>query len=231
VFDRADRALLTGMQRPVRNGDIGPSTYTLPGLPAPRRVETELVTWDITDPAAPRPVGPRIPYSTVAVSPGRDLVAVANVAGGPNVTLWDFRDPRGPRAAGRIAPVDTTTAELAFSPDGATLAVAGGERGDRWLGLWSVTAPDRPRALLTGTPAGDGEPEGVALVRDLSQVWVLADRPQVAVVDGDGELTVYEYADGDLRPVGMAVTPGRAASSPCSPTVRPPSPTTATSGT
>jgi len=208
VFDRADRALLTGMQRPVRNGDIGPSTYTLPGLPAPRRVETELVTWDITDPAAPRPVGPRIPYSTVAVSPGRDLVAVANVAGGPNVTLWDFRDPRGPRAAGRIAPVDTTTAELAFSPDGATLAVAGGERGDRWLGLWSVTAPDRPRALLTGTPAGDGEPEGVALVRDLSQVWVLADRPQVAVVDGDGELTVYEYADGDLRPVGMAVTPG-----------------------
>ena len=124
------------------------------------------------------------------------------------MTLWDFRDPRGPRAAGRIAPVDTTTAELAFSPDGATLAVAGGERGDRWLGLWSVTAPDRPRALLTGTPAGDGEPEGVALVRDLSQVWVLADRPQVAVVDGDGELTVYEYADGDLRPVGMAVTPG-----------------------
>jgi Novel STAND NTPase 1/TIR domain len=208
AFDQADRALLTGIQRPVRNGDIGPSTYTLPGLPAPRRVETELVTWDITDPAAPRPVGPRIPYSTVAVSPGRDLVAVANVAGGPNVTLWDFRDPRAPRAAGRIAPVDTTTAELAFSPDGATLAVAGGERGDRWLGLWSVTAPDRPRALLTGKLGGDREPDGVELVPDLSGVRVLAGRPQVAIVDTDGRLTVHDYAEGDLRLVGMAVTPG-----------------------
>ena len=122
AFDRTDRALLTGMlRRPLLGGRIGSDTDVLPGLPglpAPRRAETELVTWDIADPAAPRPVGPRIPYSAVAVGPGRDLVAVANEVGGPNVTLWDFRDPRAPRAAGRIAPVDTATPELAFSPDG-----------------------------------------------------------------------------------------------------------------
>ena len=54
------------------------------------------------------------------------------------------------------------------------------------------------------------EPDGVALVRNLSRVRVLAGTPEVAVVDTDGKLTVYGYADGDLRPVGMTVTPGPA---------------------
>ena len=70
--------------------------------------------------------------------------------------------------------------------------------------------PDRPRALLAAKLAGDGEPDGVALVRNLSRVRVLAGTPEVAVVDTDGKLTVYGYADGDLRPVGMTVTPGPA---------------------
>ena len=73
VFDRTDRALLTGMlRRPLLGGRIGSDTDVLPGLPglpAPRRAETELVTWDIADPAAPRPVGPRIPYSAVRSAP------------------------------------------------------------------------------------------------------------------------------------------------------------------
>ena len=47
-------------------------------------------------------------------------------------------------------------------------------------------------------------------MRDLSGVRVLAGTPQVAVVDTDGKLTVYGYAEGDLRLVGMTVTPGPA---------------------
>ena len=146
------------------------------------------MTWDIADPAAPRPVGPRIPYSAVAVGPGRDLVAVANEVGGPNVTLWDFRDPRAPRAAGH-PPVDTATPELAFSPDGATFAVAGGNAATGGLGLWSVTAPDRPRALLTGKLGGDRGPDGVEPARGPLRVRVLAGSCRWAIVDTDGKLT------------------------------------------
>ncbi|OAA20129.1 serine/threonine protein kinase [Frankia sp. EI5c] len=85
---------------------------------------------------------------TVKISPRGDLMAT----GGDDqvVLLWDVSDPTSPRDLGTRAITHLGRVEdVAFAPDGRTLAVAGEET----LRLWDISNPVSPRALgapLTG---------------------------------------------------------------------------------
>lgn len=111
---------------------------------------------------APRPLG----GANVAVlSPDGTILATTRTSGGP-VQLWDVRDPSRPVPVGQ--PITTATRftwEMAFSPDGRTLAIGD---DDFRIALWNIEDPAAPvqwGASLTGphnlvrsaqfSPAGD----------------------------------------------------------------------------
>lgn len=84
--------------------------------------------------------------SAEAFTNGGQLMATGSVAG--LVQLWDTTDPRRPTAIG--APLDTqigSTYSVEFSPNGRTLAVAGGAGGVGRAMLWDVTNPAVARSL------------------------------------------------------------------------------------
>lgn len=95
--------------------------------------------------------------TVVAFAHGGLLMATGSVTG--QVQLWDMTNPRQPTAIG--APLDRQIGiiySVEFSPDGRTLAAAGGTTGPDGTGgsgkavLWDVTLPAAPRPLpeLTG---------------------------------------------------------------------------------
>ncbi|MFF0816004.1 WD40 repeat domain-containing protein [Rhodococcus sp. NPDC003318] len=140
--------------------------------------------------ALPRPFGGA---HMVAVSPDGSMMATAPTTGG-QVQVWDVRDPERPRALGDpIATRTRFTWELAFSPDGRTLAVGDDDTSVR---LWNVTDPERP--VPWGGPL-DGPSN---LVRTVA---FSPDGASLVAVDADGGLYAWDVTD-PARPADAEAT-------------------------
>ncbi|QTR03980.1 WD40 repeat domain-containing protein [Saccharothrix algeriensis] len=136
--------------------------------------------WDTTDPD--RPVGLPLPAAamgrirSVAMSP--TLLAAGDVDG--LVRLWDITDPRRARLLPDAVRHPATARALAFSADGAVLAV-GGDDAEHVVRLWSLRDPTRP--VVVGRVAGQTDfvpalafsPRGDVLALAMSRVVRLVD--------------------------------------------------------
>jgi WD40 repeat protein len=86
------------------------------------------ILWDVTDPAAPRPLGSPLTGHTgwvnaVAFAPDGRMLATASFDG--TTILWDLTDPAAPRPLGSPLTGHTGSVNaVAFTPDGRTLATA-----------------------------------------------------------------------------------------------------------
>ncbi|GAA5076354.1 hypothetical protein [Nocardia iowensis] len=107
--------------------------------------------WDVTDPRSPAELARMgAPASTIASVAFHGNV-MATATNDKSVQLWDIRDPRRPQELGAFSGDADRLHQLAFSPDGRTMAAAGGDT----VGLWDVTDPRTPRPIrvLTGHAA------------------------------------------------------------------------------
>ncbi|MFI0595652.1 WD40 repeat domain-containing protein [Streptomyces griseus] len=118
---------------------------------AGRYTSNTVQLWDVTDPEHPVRSGPPITGGAkwMALSPDGDTLATvssAGVSGGPgdgDVKLWNISDHNHPTLLGPpLSGYTTRVTDLAFSPDGRTLATSGD--GVR---LWDVTDPARPAEI------------------------------------------------------------------------------------
>ncbi|MEX5300433.1 hypothetical protein RCG67_16860, partial [Kocuria sp. CPCC 205292] len=90
--------------------------------------------WDVSDPAAPRRAAELTLDSVVTsavFSPVADVLAVGTEGG--RVRLWDVADPSTPRPLGETSDALSSVKGLQFSPDGARLA---GASGDKFVWIW-----------------------------------------------------------------------------------------------
>jgi WD40 repeat protein len=90
--------------------------------------------------------GPHGAVESVAFNPAGDVLAIAghNIYPDESVLLWDFSDQLRPRRLGDPLSGSSAPAALTFSPDGRTLAVAGGLDE---VTLWDLADPAHPRRL------------------------------------------------------------------------------------
>jgi WD40 repeat protein len=151
--------------------------------------------WDVADPDRPRRLA--LPASQMArvrsVALSRTVLAAGDVDG--LVRLWDVSDPARARLLPQTIQHPGTARALAFSPDGATLAV-GGDDPEHVIRLWSLREPSAPVIVgqVTGStdfvPALAFSPRGDLLAYAMSGTVRLTDvsdpaRPRlVATLEG-----------------------------------------------
>ncbi|MEC3981040.1 nSTAND1 domain-containing NTPase [Amycolatopsis sp. H20-H5] len=107
--------------------------------------------WDITTPRNPVRLASLPPLSgsiTVEFSPDGHTLATDGMDDIPTVKLWDITDERQPRLLSTAPGHQQYVADLAFNPDGRTLASAS---GDGTIRIWDVTDPRHLRATATLT--------------------------------------------------------------------------------
>jgi WD40 repeat protein len=103
--------------------------------------------WDVTDLSRPKRLSQFEGGQPVALSPDGRTVATITYHG--QAVLWNVTDPRHPVEMTTLSNGDgTQLEELAFSPDGKTLAAAHYDR----IFLWDMARPARPRLLARWTP-------------------------------------------------------------------------------
>jgi WD40 repeat protein len=146
-----ERAVLRGHADVVRSLAFSPDGSRLVSSGQDR----EILLWDAIAGARVRSIGqPGMnPVQLVAYSPRGKHVAIGEVSGSPHDIA--LVDPATGEITSRLAGHDTGVNALAFSPDGQTLATAG---GDRTIKFWNVNDGSE-RATLK---------EGVGSVRSLS---------------------------------------------------------------
>jgi WD40 repeat protein len=146
-----ERAVLRGHADVVRNVAFSPDGAILVSSGQDR----EILLWDAIAGARVRSIGQpgSNPVQVVAYSPRGKHVAVGEVSGSPQaVTLVDSATGE---IVSRLAGHDSGINALAFSPDGQTLATAG---GDRTIKFWNVNDGSELATLN----------EGVGCVRSIS---------------------------------------------------------------
>jgi WD40 repeat protein len=162
--------------------------------------------WDLTDPAAPRPLAQLASSASgtiltaVAFSPRGHMLASSDI--GATIQLWDVTDPAYPDTLGwlgqlvRGAPVsDTAVDSVAFSSDGQTLA-SGNDDGT--IGLWDITDPVHPR-LLAQLQTGSSAPVASVVFSPRGRT--------LASGSSDGTIRLWDLTDpAHPQPLGQALT-------------------------
>ncbi|MEU5485047.1 nSTAND1 domain-containing NTPase [Streptomyces mirabilis] len=149
--------------------------------------------WDTSRPAHAIPVGkPLTGRAPVFSSRGHVLVTSDDDDdGSSSIRLWDTTHLGVPRILSDTRPqsTDATIFQLAVSPDGGTLAAAGGSASDQaWL--WDIRDPHHPKRLGAPLATVDGNPaDAVAFAPD---GHVLA----TAQIDG---VHLWNIADPEAR--------------------------------
>ncbi|MFJ8858984.1 caspase family protein [Streptomyces sp. NPDC102451] len=144
--------------------------------------------WDVSDPAAPRPVG-ELPARTGGTS---DLGfsadgALLACAYSEDIELWDLTDRARPRLVGKLPgdeDDDGGGPSLAFAPDATRLAVLGDG-----LHLWDVSDPADPSAVAS-----------VPGHHALGDVAFSPDGQRLLVPERDGGVSLWETGAGDDGP-------------------------------
>lgn len=150
--DTADEsAILRGHHDAVRSVAFSPDGTKLVSSGQDR----EILLWNATTGERIRSLGRpgTNPVQLVAFSPLGNDVAVGEISGSPQAII--LVDPQTGDIRSRLAGHDSGVSALAFSPDGQTLATAG---GDRTIKIWS-TSDGQERGTLS---------EEVGCVRSLS---------------------------------------------------------------
>ncbi|OXR39766.1 hypothetical protein B7C42_08160 [Nocardia cerradoensis] len=168
---------------------FGPDTSI--GVTAGTGQPTQL--WDFSDRSQPRPIETLLPVDAekaVAFSADGRTLAVGTTQ---DVTLWDVSDHRQPRRIGQYSvQVRGVLEELAFSPDGRTLAADLFYAG---ILLWDITDPQQPRRL--GKPILDSD-WGSDEIAFAKEGHVLATAPAVR-----NQVYLYDLTD-PASPVRIA---------------------------
>ncbi|WP_075732641.1 nSTAND1 domain-containing NTPase [Streptomyces acidiscabies] len=143
---------------------VGLTTTSLAKSGAPAAQTGEVELWSLTDPRTPRRLSQALSahgqgITSVALSPdGKVLAAGGGTAQGGQgavlLKLWDTSDPARPKPlpdpkGGHTSVIN----QVAFSPDGRTLATAS---SDYRVLLWNLTDPHRPtpaNQLMLGSAA------------------------------------------------------------------------------
>jgi WD40 repeat protein len=161
---------------------------------------TGVTEWSLANPARPVPMasmsGPGA-AAGIAYAPGHPMVAVAYPTA---VQLWDVTRPATPHLIATIPvaahvtgpmPYSSVQEQIAFSPDGRTLATTAAGHA---VSLWDVSTPTAPRHLATVGP-------------DTGPIAALAFSPpgsQLAYLGQNGQLTVVALTD-PAHPVHAAI--------------------------
>ncbi|HSZ30145.1 MAG TPA: WD40 repeat domain-containing protein, partial [Pseudonocardiaceae bacterium] len=154
---------LTGHISAVNSISLTPDGHTL----ATGSHDSTVILWDLTDPAAPRRLGPPLtghnkPVNSVAFTPdGRTLAT-----GGDDhtVILWDVTDRARPRQLGSPLTGHTgAVTTMALAPDGRTLITGS---ADHTVIRWDLTDLAHPRQLGQPLIGHAGAVRSVALAAD-----------------------------------------------------------------
>jgi WD40 repeat protein/transcriptional regulator with XRE-family HTH domain len=146
-------------------------------------------------PMAARMQDSAMTVQSVALAPGRALLAVAAADG--TLKLWNLAMPGHPGLIGTVGDLGAghPLYTAAFSPDGRVLAASG---QDRTVSLWNVADPRRPVPL--GNP----------LTGPANTVYSLAFSPDgrlLAAGSADGTVRLWDVSDpGHSVPVGTPLT-------------------------
>ncbi|MDH6708565.1 WD40 repeat protein/energy-coupling factor transporter ATP-binding protein EcfA2 [Kitasatospora sp. MAA19] len=152
--------------------------------------------WDVSDPHHAVLLGyaqppAATPVVSVAFSPDGSVLAAGNLGGsghtGGMVTLWGMADPQHPTRLGPPLTVAGDVTTVLFSPDGHTLAGAGGigGGGSGLVNFWNVTDPGHPKQLSSP----EIRPSGA-----ISSALFSLDGKQL-ITDESGEVEVWDMGD------------------------------------
>jgi WD40 repeat protein len=116
--------------------------------------DSTVILWDITDPASPRQLAPPLTGHTggvfaLAFAPSRHLLATAGTEDS-TVILWDITDPTAPLRRASPAIGHSSAVDVAFTPDGHTLATTRSDLDGSFVVLWDISDPAAPQPL--GSP-------------------------------------------------------------------------------
>ncbi|MFF4625098.1 nSTAND1 domain-containing NTPase [Nonomuraea jabiensis] len=207
---------LWNMANPSRPASLGPS-LTGPGGPVHSMAFSldgrtlaasgddpsgTIQLWDVTNPSAPQAVasgvdnGTRSVWSLAFAADSRTVVAGGDVSNG-TVGVWRTVDGRLVRLGQPLVQASGTSASVALSPDGRTLAV--GNSGGT-VNLWNMTDPHHPKPRGKPLTSAGGPVTSVVFSPDGRTL-------AAGGLSGNGTVSRWDMIDPDHpSPIGQPLT-------------------------